>query len=273
MENENQIKNLISLCDDLTTTKMLFADQKINKILEAIAECPEVYELISECMNSFNKAKEFDRSFTKDSTGKKIFVMPKEEYKVLALVFCLLADIGSGKIKYDELITSYFADENNRLDSQKFMESVILPFKNLLIDAFGLQEPESETVEEEAEPMTEEQIEALPPEERLKIVPFPIERSSYYLKDPTGACLTFIAAKDAAIEMIERLCEEKETAQTDDVNLMLHCVIIACLEQDFDLVNGLVCGLKYATKGIRSLKYLMRELESIVQTQIKHETK
>ena len=79
MENENQIKNLISLCDELTTTKMLFADQKINKILEAIAECPEVYELLSECMNSFNKAKEFDRAFTKDSTGKKIFVMPKEE--------------------------------------------------------------------------------------------------------------------------------------------------------------------------------------------------
>lgn len=265
MENEIAIKNLINLCDELTTTKLLFADQKINKILEAIAECSDVYELLSECMNSFNKTKEFDRAFTKDSSGKKVFVMPKEEYKVLALVFCLLVDIGNNKIKFDELITTYFAGEENRLDTQNFMESVILPFKNLLIEAFNLYEEDEDEIEEDAAPLTEEEIEALSPEERLKLVPFALTRATYQPENPDKAITMFILAKDTALEMLDRLCEDKETAQSDDIGMMLRSAIMACLDKNYDWLKSIVCGLKYATKGVRSLKYLMRELESIVE--------
>lgn len=264
MENKNEIKHLIDLCDELTTTKLLFADQKINKILEAIAECPDVYELLSECMNSFNKTKEFDRAFAKDGSGKRIFILPKEEFKILALVFCLLVDIGNGKIKFDELITTYFAGEENRLDTQNFMNNVILPFKNLLIEAFNLQE-ENEEEEELAAPLSEEEIEALSPEERLQVMPFSLNRSTFVADNPEKACLMFISAKDTAIEMLERLCEDKETSQSDDVSVMLRCAIMACLDKNYDALKGLVCGLKYASKGIRSIKYLMRELESIVE--------
>lgn len=260
---ENEIKKLIDLCDELTTTKLLFADKKINKILEAIAECHEVYELLSECMNSFNKTKEFDRAFTKDSSGKKVFILPKEEYKILALVFCLLVDIGNGKIKFDELITTYFAGEENRLDTQNFMDSVILPFKNLLIEAFNLYEEEDEADEEPA-PLTEEEIEALSPEERLKVMPFQLARQTFVGANPEAELLMYISAKDTAIEMLERLCEDKETAQSDEVSAMLRSVIVACLDKNYDALKGLVCGLKYATKGLRSIKYMMRELESIV---------
>ena len=111
MENIDEVLNLIDLCDELMSTKILFADKKIEKILEAIATSPQVYELLSECMGQFNKEKEFDKAFAKDSSGKKVFVMPKEEYKILALVFCLLNDIANGKIAFDELIATYFADE------------------------------------------------------------------------------------------------------------------------------------------------------------------
>lgn len=265
MENKTDIKKLIDLCDELTTAKMLFADQKINKILEAIAECPEVYELLSECMSSFNKTKEFDRAFTKDGSGKKVFVMPKEEYKTLALVFCLLADIGNGKIKFDELITTYFAGEENRLDTQIFMDSVVLPFKNLLIEAFNLYEENEEANDEGDLPLTEEEIETLSPEERLQIVPFSITRLTYNSENSDKEIQMFISAKDTASEMLERLCEDKETAQSNDVSAMLRSVIFACLDKNYDALKNLVCGLKYAAKGLRSIKYLMRELESIVE--------
>lgn len=266
MENENAVKNLINLCDELTTTKLLFADQKINKILEAIAECPEVYELLSECMNSFNKTKEFDRAFTKDGSGKKVFVMPKEEYKTLALVFCLLVDIGNGKIKFDELITTYFAGEENRLDTQNFMERIILPFKNLLIEAFNLYEEEQQQSDEEIEaPLTDEEIEALPPEERLKVVPFELSRVVFDPENPGKECMMFILAKDTAIEMLERLCEDKESAQSDDVCAILRSIIIACIDKNYDALKSMVCGLRYATKGLRCVKYLMKELESIIE--------
>ena len=261
-------KKLIELCDELMASKILFADKKIDKILECIATSPDIYDLLSECMGQFNKEKEFDKAFVKSSSGKKVFIMPKEEFKVLALVFCLLADIGNGKLKFDELISTYFADEN-RIDPQNFMTSVIVPFKNLIAEAFGVEEESKE--EEHIPTVSEANMEELTPEQRLKIVPFPIERSSNYLKDPSGACQTFLFAKDTAVEMIERLNEERENEQTEDIMLMLHCVVIACLEQDLDLLSGLVTGLKYACRGVKSLRYLVKELDGIVKAQLEHE--
>ena len=266
-----EVKNFINLCDELISTKLLFADKKINDLLEAVASTPEVYELLSDCMNSFNKEREFEKAFTKDAQGNKIFVMPKEEYKVLALVFCLLADIGKGKLQFNQLILDYFS-EDGRLDGTKFMQTVIVPFKNLISEAFGIKEDQADIEQPEKEIlMSEVEEEELSPQQRLKVVPFPIERASNYLKDPENVCKTFVLAKDTAIEMVERLSEERVNEQTEDVNFMLHCVIIACMEQDFDLLNGIVCGLKYATRGIKPLKYLMRELDEIVRTQINRE--
>ena len=270
MENIDEVLNLIDLCDELMSTKILFADKKIEKILEAIATSPQVYELLSECMGQFNKEKEFDKAFAKDSSGKKVFVMPKEEYKILALVFCLLNDIANGKIAFDELIATYFADENGKLDASGFMNSVVKPFRDLIADAFQVAQPEEE---QEELPLTPEQLQDLSPEERLKILPFPIERTYNFANDSQNSCQTFVDAKDAAIQMLELLSEERATKQVEDVTLMLHCIIISCMEKDFDLVNGLVSGLKYAAKGIKSLKYFVRELQEIVDRQIRRETR
>ncbi len=269
MEKLFSVKNFINLCNELIETKLLFVDKKIEAILEAIATSPEIYELLSECVNQFNKDKEFEKAFTKDSNGNKVFIMPKEEYKILALVFCLLADIKNGKIEFDQLVADYFSEEPGKLTVSLFMKNVIEPFKNLVKDAFQLQdELENNLTENLNEQYGDRE---LTPEEKLKIVPFPIERSSNYLKDPTGICQTFILAKNVAIEMIERLNEEKSNQQIEDVIFMLHSVIISCIEQDFDLLNGLVTGLKYSTKGVRVLKHLMKELEEIVKDQIDHE--
>ena len=66
MKTIDEALNLIELCDELMSTKILFVDKKIDKILEAIATSPAVYELLSECMGQFNKDKEFDKAFVKD---------------------------------------------------------------------------------------------------------------------------------------------------------------------------------------------------------------
>lgn len=268
-----EVKNFINLCDELISTKLLFADKKINYLLEAVASTPEVYELLSDCMNSFNKEREFEKAFTKDAQGNKIFVMPKEEYKVLALVFCLLADIGKGKLQFNQLILDYFS-EDGRLDGTKFMQTVIVPFKNLISEAFGIKEDQADIEQPEKEIlMSEVEEEELSPQQRLKVVPFPIERASNYLKDPSGVCQTFIMAKDVAVEIVERLEQERLDEQKRDCMLICHCIIIACIEQDFDLLNGLVCGIKYAGKGVKAIRQNLRELDDIINRQINHESK
>ncbi len=264
-----EVKSLIALCNDLISSKLLFAEKKIDKLLEAVASAPEVYELLSDCMNSFNKEKEFEKAFTKDASGKKVFVMPKEEFKILALVFCILADIGNGKISFDDLILTYFNDEG-RLDGKQFMQTVIVPFRDLISEAFNVEAPSINIIENEEE--SEEEVE-LTPEQKLKVVPFPIERASNYLRDPSGICQTFVMAKDAAVEIVERLEEERLDSQRRDCIAICHSIIIACMEQDFDLLNGLVCGLKYAARGIKSIRHSLRELDDIIQRQIDHESR
>ncbi len=261
-----EVKDVISVCNELIESKLLFADQKIDKLLEAVANCPEVYELLSDCMGSFNKEKEYDKAFAKDAKGKNVFVLPKEEYKVLALVFCVLADIRSRKISFNELILTFFNDDD-KLDGKTFMAKTIVPFRDLIAEVFNIK---SETVDlNENLQLSEEEM---TPEERLKVVPFPIERASNFLKDKSGICQTFIMAKDTAVEMVERLEEEKIDTQKKDCIAICHAIIIACIEKDFDLLTGLVCGLKYAGKGVRSIKHNIREIDDIIKRQLDFES-
>ena len=264
MEN---IEKLISLCDELIGSKILFADKKISKILEIIAATPELYELMSDCLSDFDKGLEFKLAF-KNEDGKSEFVMPEEEFKVLALVFCLMADINNGKIDLDELAHTYFKDESGRIDTEKLMQTIFVPFRNLIMEAFGSSEEEEKYL-----PLSQEQLDNLSPEDKLKILPFPIERTMQYIRNPEGIYNTFIAAKETALQMIERLEEEKSSPVSEDVTLMLNCVLIACIDQEFDLLVGLVKGLKYACRTLKPLRHYMRELTEIIDQQIRKETR
>ena len=118
-------KDVIIACNDLMDSKILFAEDKIQKILEEIANSREVYDLIAECLAVFNRDKEFDRVFNISGTGKANFNMPKEEAKIIAFVFCLLADINSGKINYEKLIGRFFVSENETISScQTYYETL-----------------------------------------------------------------------------------------------------------------------------------------------------
>ena len=262
-----EIKDVIFMCNELIESKLLFADQKIDKLLEAVANCPDVYELLSDCMGNFNKEKEYEKAFTKDARGNNTFVLPKEEYKILALVFCILADIRNKKLSFNELILTYFNDDG-KLDGKIFMNKTVVPFRDLISEAFNIKKDEpvsEENFQVEEEDMT--------PEQRLKVVPFPIERASNFLKDKSGICQTFIMAKDTAVEMVERLEAEKVDSQKKDCIAICHAIIIACIEQDFDLLTGLVCGLKYAGKGVKAIKHNIREIEDIINKQLDFELK
>lgn len=257
MQNSN-IYKFVHDCDELINSKMLFVDKNIDKLLTTIATSPEIYELVNECVGMFNKDKEFEKAFSRSSTGEDVFVMPKEEPKVIALVFCLLLDISNGKISIEELVSTFFLDANERLSLNKFNQQIVCPFKQLVCEAFGVEEKNNAPISSS---------------ESTGVTTFPVERTSNYLKDANGISQVFTEAKQVAIEMIERLAEERNNELIEDVTMMLHCVVISCMEQEFDLLCGIVKGLKYATKSIKSLKFLMRQLSQIVADQIDFESR
>ena len=229
----DKIENFLSLCDSFGSSNVLFATNSVEKILEAVATTAPIYELVSECMSDFDKEEEFDKAFSKTSG----FRMPTEEYKVIALVFCILADIVNGKINFEQLIRDYFPSPDGKIEISTFTNKVIVPFKRLIGEAFNYYAPSVAEPQEEQEPSE-------PPQNEQPDL--------------------FALAWNTAVEMLNRLKEEKQNEQTVDVAKILQCLIITCRNKDLELLKGYVTSLKYACHSIRPLRHYQRALSDIV---------
>ena len=78
----------------------------------------------------------------------------------------------------------------------------------------------------------------------------------------------FNDARELAKEILENLKLERRNEFVNDAELVCHSIIISCLDQNFDLLNGLVLGLKYLGKNIKSIRFLTKEIVALVGEQI-----
>ncbi len=145
--NEN-VEKFLKSCDELINCKFLVAEYKLQKLLQELANTQEVCSLIGECLEQFNRDREFAKSFVQDGNGEYMFVLPEEEYKVLSLVFCTLVDIDSKKIDLTDFVKRFFGNADNPYKA--FVEAMVVPFRNLIAEAFSYsQQPEQEEIPQE----------------------------------------------------------------------------------------------------------------------------
>jgi len=261
MVDKNQsVKDVIAACNELMDCKILFIDKKIQNILETIAGNAEVFNLIGDCLATFNRDKEFDRIFA--SNGN--FNIPKDEVKVIAFVFCLLADISSGKVSFDKIVGNYFVDDNGAKDYRMFMEKVIVPFRNLISEAFGVST--SITTVEAIENMEEEVFEA---EEEVEEDEEEIQLGEprFHFKDEEMLNKTFELISATAEQIFDVLYDEKIKEEIVDAKNIVNSIMIACNKKDYEMLNDLVIGLKYCLKGHKSTRFLVKELCDIITSQ------
>ena len=267
--NIQEIKEVIAVCNEFIDSKILFADRKIQKIMEAIVKSNDVYELIGECVSAFNKDKEFDKAFTKSSTGKGYFTMPKEEFKVIALTFCLLADINNSNVSFDEIVAKFFVNEEGKKDYSLFMQKVIVPFRDLISEAFGVSSHITtvEAIDEMKD--QEEEISFGEEEEEEKEEEFILGKSRFVFKDLENLDRTFELSKSISMQIFDLLeAERKITDIVMEARTILNSVVIACDKKDFEMLNSLVIGLKGILKNIKSVRFLGKELADVVSSQL-----
>ncbi len=152
MENNN-FQNFLNSIDELINCKFLVAEYKLQKMLQELANTQEICSLIGECLESFNRDREFSKSFVQDGNGEFMFILPDEEYKILALIFCTLVDIDAKKIDFTDFVKRFFGNSENPYNS--FVNSMIIPFKRLIVEAFGFLN-NSENAQEIEEGVEEE---------------------------------------------------------------------------------------------------------------------
>lgn len=262
-ENKESVKNVIAVCNELMNTKVLFIDRKIQGLLEEIASCPDVYNLISDCLNVFNRDKEFDKAFSVSNSGKGTFNLPKEEVKIIALVFCILGDINSRVINFDELVAKFFTDDDGRKDYGLFMKRVIVPFRDLISEAFNVSSYVT-TVEdiEEMEDSEEEVEEEIEEETQLG-------KPKFNFADSEDLDRIFDVAKDIATQIYELLIyERKQTEEVLDSQYIVNSIVMACDRRDFEQLYSLTMGLKYISRSIRDIRFLVKELTDLIKAHV-----
>ena len=136
--NRAEIDKFLEACDDLLNCKFLVAEYKIQRLLQQLASASDVCSLVGECLEQFNRDREFAKTFVQDGQGDFVCLMPNEEYKVIALVFCTLVDIENKKIDFVDFIKRFFGREENPFKA--FLDTMIVPFKKLIEEAFSYAE-------------------------------------------------------------------------------------------------------------------------------------
>lgn len=139
IENYEGVSNFISACNELVDGKFILADIKISKILKAISESTDVYNLIAESMINYDFDKEFAKAVVKDTNGIEKFQLPDENEKIIPLVFCLLVEMDSKRINFNEFVKVQFPLANNQNEEyQAFAKTIVIPFRNAIADYFDV---------------------------------------------------------------------------------------------------------------------------------------
>ncbi len=267
-ENQNTLK-FLSACDELITGKFLVAENKIQKVLGLLAETPQVYSLVAECMEHFNRDRELGKAFVQGSGGKFLCIMPDEEYKVIALVFCTLADINVGKINFMEFVKRFFSDEGDN-PYKRFISIMIIPFRNLIAEAFSFPKielaPKQDQIQaEEVSERVEKQPVYVDEDMANKILKFPTVRNLNRVDSVTGLEKLCVVCQRICGQMLDELESLRRDAHTEELLMICYALIMATADQDLDMLRALTYGLKYAGKGVKSIKYLVRELEENIE--------
>lgn len=238
MENNN-VEKFLDACQELIDCKFLVAEYKLQKMLQELANASEVCGLIGECLEQFNREREFAKAFIQDGNGDYVFVLPEEEYKIISLVFCTLMDIDAKKIDFTDFIKRFFDKDDNAYKC--FVDSMVVPFRNLLAEAFGYAMQVS-PVEGTAE--TEENFNEYDNEEE-------------YDEDEEESDV-FRYAQKIAVQILGQLEYVKQDDNVENAIKICRAIVKTADLKDYDVSQSLAFALKICK--VKQVKFLVKEL-------------
>lgn len=245
------VQKFIESCDELVDCKFLVAENKIQKLLGSLAQCEEIYSLVGECMEQFNRDREMTKAFVQGANGSFACNMPTEEFKIIALVFCTLADINAGKIDFNDFIKRFFADEPTLSPYRRFVSLMVLPFRNLIAEAFGIAKRDIGAVIPSA-------AEIAQLNEDNGVLPEQSEGRDNFNE-------IILTCQRIANQILDELALLKPNAERDEIELICYGILMATAEEDYDYLHPLVIGLKHTAKGVRAIKFFVREMVELIE--------
>ena len=129
-EKEN-LKQFFDACDEMIDGMFILSDVKIARILKCVAKSEVLYDLFAKCLVHFNFNNEFQSALTSNKVNGGYFVLPTEEKKIVALVFCFLLEVDKGKMNLQNFVNdNFFSPDGYNISYSNFSLNVLVPFKN-----------------------------------------------------------------------------------------------------------------------------------------------
>lgn len=148
---DNNLQIFINSCDDMIKGKFIMADNKISKILEAIANNEKLYNLINKCINGYNFQKEYEKIYNESESG--LFEVSDDIKNNIAFVMCLFVEVDQHRIKFYDFINKFFKNAGAGHEYEDFVEKMLKPFKESVIMQYNM---ENDAEEEKKEQKQEE---------------------------------------------------------------------------------------------------------------------
>lgn len=247
-ETENiKIKTFFDACNEMIQGRFILSDIKISKILKAIANSEVLYNLFADVLSDFKFKEEFEKAKTSNKINGGYFSVPENDEKAIALVFCILLEVDNQKMNLQTFVNDYFySPEGYNISYSNFSLSVLVPFKNAVLNILGCNE-DGTLIEEEVEEEAEEEYEEPEPNTREKIL---------------FANLTMALNELLSVIMRSKLNEE----QKEELRIIIDAMFEAIELEHLTIINALTIPLEHMIGKNKQVKYYYNDFkECLVQ--------
>ena len=247
-ESENvKIKTFFDACNEMIQGRFILSDIKISKILKAIANSEILYNLFADVLSDFKFKEEFEKAKTSSKVNGGYFLVPEQEEKIIALVFCILLEVDNQKMNLQNFVNDYFySPEGYNISYSNFALSVLVPFKNAVLELLCCNEDGTPLDEDEMEEEVEEEYDEEPcTEEKLLFA---------NLRMSLNELLSVIGRSKINVE------------QKEELNIIINAMFEAIDLENLNIINALVIPLEYMIGKNKQVKFYYNDFkECLVQ--------
>lgn len=248
-ESENiKIKNFFDACNEMIQGRFILSDIKISKILKAIANSEVLYNLFAEVLSDFKFKEEFENAKTPNKVNGGYFAVPEQDEKIVALVFCILLEVDNQKMNLQNFVNDYFySPEGYNISYSNFSLSVLVPFKNAVLNLLGCNEDGTPIKEEEEEVEPEEEETEEEPNHKQKIL--------------------FANLKMSLNELLSVIVKSKISyEEKEELKIIINALFEAIEMESLIIINALVIPLEHMIGKNKQVKFYYNDFkECLVQ--------
>ncbi len=272
--NKEEINNFIRACNDLIYGKFILVDIKITSVLKSIAESADIYNILAECMINFDFAREFSKAKV-STVSDTTFKLPMEVHKIIPLVFCLLVEIDSKRIDFDQFLRTQFPYADNQKDEYtKFANNIIVPFRDAIASLFDMPvDIDEKRAQDEEVNIIDKQIAVISGEGGAKAV---VEKTTIASVEetPTPALTQeeddvndfFASVKEKVHIVEEKLSFVKNKQRRDNIKTITTAILQTCDIKNITILNALVYALNCECKQEKIMKETIHKLNNLYFT-------